>query len=170
MTATGNRADSGGAFDVLIVEIGGRHYGLPAAAVRELLRAAAIVPVHEAPGVEGVLNLHGTVVSVLDLRSRLHLPAKKIEPSDHFIVIAVASRVAVLRVDETIELVRLGGADLASASRELADVDCVSQFAKRPGELVPILDLEAIMSHPDAALLPGASRASGPTADRETQA
>lgn len=135
-----------GALDALIVEIAGRHYGLPAARVCELLRAAAIAPAVDAPAVEGLINLRGTVLPVFDLRALLHLPPKSIEPSDHFIAIEIDSRRAIVRVDRTIDLVRLAPEEMQRPGVGVPGADCVALFAKRPGELVPILDLAALIS------------------------
>lgn len=167
MAETTTQIETAGDLDVLIVEIAGRRFGLPAAAIRELLRAAAIVPLAEAPGVEGALNLHGAVVPVIDVRGRLHLPPKPLEPSDQFVVVAIDSRLAVLRVDETLELVRLGAADLAPVDDALADSGCVLQFAKRPGQLVPLLNLGAILPRPPAASRSPALRKTPPGSDAE---
>lgn len=132
------------AFDALIVEIAGRRYGLPAALVRELARAAAIMPAAEGSEIEGLVNLHGAIVPVFDLRARLHLPPKPIEPSDHFIAIGLDSPRAVVRVDRTIDLVRLGPEEWERPGLDHPGSDCVSRIARRPGELVPILDLAAM--------------------------
>lgn len=134
-----------GAVDVLIVEVAGRHYGLPAPLVSVMLRAAAISPAASAPGIEGLVNLHGVVVPLFDLRAWLHLPPKPIEPSDHFIEIGSDSRRVLVRVDRTIDLVRLGPEELAPGAAGWRDADSVLRLAKRPGELVPILDLEAVL-------------------------
>jgi purine-binding chemotaxis protein CheW len=62
---------------VLVFEVAGRRYGLPADDVQELLRAVSIVPLPRAPAVvEGVINLRGKVVPVLDVRGRFRLPAR----------------------------------------------------------------------------------------------
>src|SRR5436189_5306070 len=75
--------------EILIFEIGGRRYGLPASDIRELVRAVAIrrLPLDSA-FIEGVIDLRGAIVPVLDLRARLRLPSKAVEPSDHLIIIA----------------------------------------------------------------------------------
>ena len=59
-----------GELEVVVFEIGGLLYALPAASVRELVRAVAIVPPPRAPAiVEGIINLRGKVVPVLDVRA-----------------------------------------------------------------------------------------------------
>src|SRR5437588_10594891 len=94
--------------EILVFEVDGRRYGLPASEVQELLRAVAIVPLPLAgPAVEGVVNLRGRVVPVFDLRVRLGLPARAVAPSDHLIVAQSGGRLVALRVDRALDLVQL---------------------------------------------------------------
>lgn len=60
---------------VLSLMVGGRLCGLPVPRVRDVLREQTIATVPLAPpGVAGVLNLRGRIVTAVDLRSRLGLP------------------------------------------------------------------------------------------------
>jgi purine-binding chemotaxis protein CheW len=57
--------------ELLIFEIGASRFGLPSADVREVLRAVTIVPLPGAPPiVEGLINVRGRIVPVLDIRRR----------------------------------------------------------------------------------------------------
>jgi purine-binding chemotaxis protein CheW len=88
--------------EVLIFALSGRHFGVPISAVQEVLRAVAITPLPRAPAiVEGVINLRGAIVPVLDVRARFALPRRALGVGDHFIVLAAARRVAV-RVDRCV--------------------------------------------------------------------
>jgi purine-binding chemotaxis protein CheW len=94
--------------DLLVFELGGKRYGLPGSDVRELLRAVAVDPVPRGPPfMEGVINVRGTVVPVLDLRQWLGLPGRPIVPSDHFVVVALNDRLAAIRVDRALDLTKL---------------------------------------------------------------
>ena len=63
--------------EVLVFEVEGQRYGLPTADVRELVRAVTITPLPNAPAViEGVVNVRGRVLPVLDMRARFRLPAR----------------------------------------------------------------------------------------------
>ena len=91
--------------EVLVFEIEGHTYGLPTKDVRELLRAVAITALPDAPAtIEGVVDVRGCVLPVLDLRARFGLPAKALDPSDHFIVASAGVRGLILRVDRAMHL------------------------------------------------------------------
>src|SRR3954453_14574146 len=94
--------------EILVFEVDGRRYGLAAAEVKELLRAVSIDPMPLAgPAIEGVVNLRGRVIPVLNLRARLGLPARAVVPSDHMIVAQSGGRLLALRVDRALDLVHL---------------------------------------------------------------
>jgi purine-binding chemotaxis protein CheW len=151
--------------DILLFALGGQRYGLWARDVRELLRAVAIVPLPRAPRVvEGVINLRGRVVPVLDLRARFGLPGKQLETSDHLIVAAVGARLVAIRADQALDLlpVELDRAQLedlkASGAEYLAGV------ARLPDGLALIHDLEAFLSAGESIALDDAlgAAAGGP--------
>ena len=104
--------------EIVVFEVGGQQYGLPASDVRELQRAATLTPLPRAPAiVEGVVNLRGAVVPVLDIRSRFRLPPKPMEPTDHFVVARAGERLVALRVDRATDLIRVAAADVEEARR-----------------------------------------------------
>lgn len=55
--------------------LGSEHYSLPILKVREIMRLCPITPVPRMPAyIQGVINLRGKIVPVLDLRARFRLP------------------------------------------------------------------------------------------------
>lgn len=132
--------------EVLVFEMAGQFYGLPAGDVRELLRAVALTPVPGAPPcVEGALNLRGSIVPVYDLRPYFRLPGKSLELSDHLIVTRAGQRLVALHVDRALQLVRL---DSAAVTDEAAGpgVAYVARASGLPRGLVLIRDLQALLT------------------------
>jgi len=149
--------------ELLVFEVGGQRYGLPAADVRELLRAVTLTPLPRAPAiVEGVINVRGVLVPVLDIRGRFRLPPKPPEPSDHLIVARAGGRVVALRVDRAVELARLEPAAVERAEAVVPGVAYVAQMAKLPDGLVLVHDLSTFLSHAEAADLADALAQAGP--------
>jgi chemotaxis signal transduction protein len=106
--------------EMLIFEASGQRHGLPAAQVQELLPALAVLPVPGARApLEGIINLRGVVIPVLDMRRCLGPPAAA-EPgatalSEHFIVVRAQGRLLALHVGRALELVRVKETAVASA-------------------------------------------------------
>jgi purine-binding chemotaxis protein CheW len=148
---------------VLVFEVGGRRYGLPAADVRELLRAVAILPLPQAPpAVEGIINLRGTIVPVLDLRQRFRLPARPLEHTDHFIVAGAGDRTVALRVDRAVDLIQLDAADLEDMRGVVPGVEYVTWVARLPHDLVLIHDLRTFLSRSESLSLDEALASQAP--------
>jgi purine-binding chemotaxis protein CheW len=133
-----------GLHEVLVFELAGQRFGLPAIIVRELLRAVAITPIPRAPKlVEGVVNIRGQIVPVVDIRQWLLLPAKANEPADHLLVVNSGERLLALRVDRALELARLG----AGAVDNVHDLPGArDQVAKLPDGLILLPDLETLLA------------------------
>ncbi len=157
-------AVAGSTREVLVFEVAGQKYGLPTDDVRELVRAVAITPLPSAPAViEGVVNVRGRVVPVLDLRARFHLPARALDPSDHFIVAAAGPRGVILRVDRATHLALIEEACIQAPETLGPGVDYVAGVAKVDGGMVLIHDLSTFLSAAEAAGLDHALDTLDPT-------
>jgi purine-binding chemotaxis protein CheW len=156
-----------GLLEVLVFEVGGQRYGLAASDVREIVRAAAIVPLPRAPAiVEGIVNVRGRVIPVLDIRQRFRLPAKKLAPSDHFVLAFAAEYVVALRADRVLELRRFRAAEIEEAVAVLPYSEYVAGVAKLPTGLVLLHDVRTFLSQGEAAALAApltAATAGGPS-------
>jgi len=138
--------------EFVIVELDGQRYGLRADAVREVVRAVTITTLPNAPVVvEGVINVRGAVVAVLDLRRRFELPARPLDPSEYFVLARAGDRDVALRVDRATELVSLDPADIDQAEQVLSRSRYVAGVAKLRDGLVLIHDLETFLSAAEAA-------------------
>jgi purine-binding chemotaxis protein CheW len=143
--------------DVVVFEVAGQLYALPAVDVRELVRAVAIVPLPRAPAiVEGVINLRGKVVPVLDVRSRFRLPVKPLDPADHLLIASAGEYLVAVRADRAVNLVRLDQADVEEARGLVPGVEYVAWVARLPNNLVLIHDLRTFLSRSESAELEGA--------------
>jgi purine-binding chemotaxis protein CheW len=145
--------------EILVFELAGQRFGLPAAIVQELLRAVRITPVPRGSKlVEGIINLRGSVVPVFDLRRWFGLPAKALEPSDHLIVVRADQRLLATRVDRALELVRVGADQVEPGP---AGGEAAGGVAKLPGGMVLLSDLKACLERVDAFPAEPAKPASG---------
>jgi purine-binding chemotaxis protein CheW len=113
----------------------------------ELVRATAITPLPGAPGViEGVVDVRGCVLPVLDIRARFGLPAKALEPSDHFIVASTGARGVILRVDRATRLAYVEAASIQDPETLGAGSGYVAGVARLEDGLVLIHDLTTFLS------------------------
>lgn len=133
--------------DVLIFDVERQRHGLLLADVVEVLPAFTIVPLPNAPRViQGVLDLRGTLVPVIDVRQRFGMPAKRLEASDHFVITRATGRAIALRIDRASELRQVAGDLVEDARRAVAQTTYVAGVCKLPDGLVLLYDLAAFLS------------------------
>ena len=138
--------------DLVIVELDGQRYGLRADAVREVVRAVTITTLPNAPVVvEGIINVRGAVVAVLDLRRRFELPAQPLDPSEYFVLATAGNRYVALRVDRATELIAVNPAEIDRAEPLLSRSRYIAGVAKLADGLVLIHDLATFLSAAEAA-------------------
>jgi purine-binding chemotaxis protein CheW len=95
----------------LLVSASGRRFALPVDPVREVIPARSCTRIPGAPAcVRGLLNLRGRLVTVVDLASRLELPAGR-SAGRRVIVLRHADRVVGLEVDEVLRIAALSGGE-----------------------------------------------------------
>ena len=145
---------------LLLFEIGASRFGLPEGQVVELLAAMAMTPLPHAPSiVEGIIDIRGRVVPVLDVRRRFRLAPKPLAPSDHLIVANAGGRRVALRVDRACELVTIARSAIVDAQAIASGTEYLAGIAALPDGLVLIQDLGAFLSQAEAEALAAALEA-----------
>jgi len=128
--------------------IGNETFGLPIAIVREIVRVPDITAVPNAPEyIEGVINLRGRIISVVDLRKRFG--EKNIQPNkkNRIVVVELAERAVGLLVNSASEVLRIPPSEIEAPHDLFQDgeVDYVTGVAKLKGRLVILLDLNKVI-------------------------
>lgn len=141
----------------LLFTLDDRRFALPVAQVREALPAMAMAPLAGAPGVvEGVVDVGGAVVPVLDLRARFDLPARPLSPDDHLVLAEAGRRVVALRVDRAVDVVALDDADLVAARPDDPALRHLAGVLRLPDGLVLLADVDAFLTQGEAEALAAA--------------
>jgi purine-binding chemotaxis protein CheW len=89
--------------------IGKELFGVDILMVQEIIRAAPITPVPNSPEfVEGVINLRGNILPVIDLRRRLNLLTDESDLEDTWILILdIQNKVTGFIVDSVTEVIKI---------------------------------------------------------------
>ena len=125
-------------------------HGLDIDAVDSIIRLQPVTAVPRAPGfVEGLTNLRGTVLLVVDLHKRFGLPARDSTKDTRIIVAEAAGNKVGMRVDAVLEVRRVPQAAIEPPSPLVATVDSafVTGVAKvEEDRLIILLDLERVLA------------------------
>lgn len=137
--------------DVLIFEMAQQRYAVAVADVVQVMPAVAPVPLPGGPSiVEGLVNVRGRVVPLLDLRGRFGLPGKETELTDHLIMARAGPRVVAVRVDRAVEVMTLGAGEVENAPAVTYGSQYVAGIAILRDGLAMIHDLNTFLSHNEA--------------------
>jgi len=95
--------------NVVVLALANQRYAVPVAHVREIVRAVAVAPLPGAPDVvEGIVNLRGRLVPVMDTRRRFGVPLRPTELSDFLVIADAGTRDVALHVDQVIGVHQIG--------------------------------------------------------------
>lgn len=147
---------SSGLVSVLVLDVAQRRIAFLADVVDEIHPAALPTPLPGAPDVvEGVLDVRGEVVPVIDLRRRLGLPSRSVELTDCLVVMRASGRRLAVRVDEAVTLADVDRTELTLDSR-LAGAAYTAATAAHDGGLLVVLDVTRFLTEGEADALQSA--------------
>jgi purine-binding chemotaxis protein CheW len=134
---------------LVVFDLASEYYGVDIGDVREIIRMQAITRVPGAPAfVEGVINLRGRVVPVVDLRKRLRLNVGEQTKESRIVVVDISGRDVGVIVDAVTEVLRIPLSSIEPPSSMVtdADSDYLRGIAKLDSKLVILLDLDKVLS------------------------
>ena len=128
--------------------VGRETFSVPIALVHEIVRVPEITAVPDAPEyIEGVINLRGKIISIVDLRKRFG--EKEIKPSrkNRILVAEVGSRLVGLIVDAASEVLKIPPADVEPPPNVFGqgELNYVTGVGKLNGRLIILIDLSKIL-------------------------
>ncbi len=130
-------------------QVGRETYGVPITSLHEIVRVPEITAVPDAPDyLEGVINLRGKIVSVMDLRKRFGDKKASVKKHNRILVVEHAGRLAGLIVDSASEVLKIpaDAVDPPPAVFQEGGLNCVTGLGKVAGRLVVLLDMNKLLS------------------------
>ena len=138
---------------VVVFEIAGESYGVDIARVQEIIRPPAITAVPRAPEyVEGVVNLRGRVIPVINLRNRFGLPDTERDRSSRIVVLEISGQTIGVAVDAVSEVLRVPQDVIEAPGATLTGPQTahLRGIAKLDERVVILLDLDRLIDADEA--------------------
>ncbi|MFN9993441.1 MAG: chemotaxis protein CheW [Phycisphaerales bacterium] len=146
----GGRPQTGGQqLQLVTFEVAGEEFAVDILAVQEINRMMELTRVpHSPPEVEGVINLRGKIIPVLDLRKRFKLAPGKRDESNRIIVVEVGGRVVGFIVDQVHEVLRIDSGIVEPAPAMVCSIDSefISGVGKLNDRLLILLDVNRLFA------------------------
>jgi purine-binding chemotaxis protein CheW len=144
-------------------QVGRETYGVPITSLHEIVRVPEITAVPDAPDyLEGVINLRGKIVSVMDLRKRFGEKQASLKKQNRILVVEHGGRLAGLIVDSASEVLKIpaDAVEPPPAVFQEGGLNCVTGLGKVGGRLVVLLDMSKLLA-------PASLQNNGDTAEKK---
>ncbi len=132
----------------VIYQLAGEQFGVDIAAVESIIKMQEIAAVPQAPEfVEGVTNLRGEVLPVIDLRKRFEIPPADDSEEERIVVVEIDGQNVGMIVDAVTEVLTLDEDAIEAPSALVIgrSVDFITGIAKVEDQLVTIIDLSMVL-------------------------
>jgi purine-binding chemotaxis protein CheW len=128
-------------------QVGRETYGVAITSLQEIVRVPEITAVPDAPDyMEGVINLRGKIVSVIDLRKRFG--GKQVTPGkrNRILVVEHKGKLCGLIVDSASEVLKIPASDVEPSNDVFQEgLNSVTGLGKYQGRLIVLLDMAKLL-------------------------
>lgn len=134
---------------LVVFDLAGEEYAIDIQTVQEIIRYQNITKVPKTQAfVEGVINLRGRVIPVIDLRKRFNLELKAESTETRIVVVEVSGIVIGMIVDAVSQVLRMPESSIEPPSPIVANIDSdfILGVGKLEEQLIIMLDVEKVLS------------------------
>ncbi len=131
----------------VVFALDGQRYALSLPSVTTVVRAAEITPLPKAPDIVlGIINVHGQVIPVVDMRKRFRLAPRGMDLRDQLVIAQTPGRLVALLTDSVDGVVEIDEQRIVKTDRVLPHAEYVEGIVKLPDGLLLIHDLGKFLS------------------------
>jgi purine-binding chemotaxis protein CheW len=122
-------------------------YALFLSAVIRIIRVVEITGLPKAPEIVlGVINMHGLIIPVFDIRKRFRLPQREMQLGDQLIIAHTSRRNVALLVDSVNDVIEIPEEKIIAGEKVLPGLEYVEGVVKTEDGMILIHDLEQFLS------------------------
>ena len=137
-------------------KVGSEEFGIDILKVQEINRMLHITKVPNSPDfVEGVVNLRGRIIPVIDLRKRLSIKEKSHDHKTRIVVVDIQGNIIGFIVDEVNEVLRISKEIIENPPELVSKVnsDFITAVAKLEDRIIILLDLNHLLKKNEQEIL-----------------
>lgn len=141
---------------LVIFDLANEYYGVDIGTVREIIRMQTITKVPRTPEfVEGLINIRGKVIPVVDLRKRFDVELSHDEKNNRIVVVDIDNQDIGMIVDAVAEVLRIPSDCIEPPSSIITSIesDYLMGIAKLESRLIILLDLKKVLTHTEKEIL-----------------
>lgn len=130
-------------------KVGDERYAADIMLIKEIILCRKVTHIHKAPEfIEGIINLRGKVIPVINMRTRLGLPATEPTAASRIIITRVEGKSVGVIVDSVLSVLRVGSGEIQPPPGIIKGIDSeyLSGIVRDGDELILILDMERVLT------------------------
>jgi len=131
-------------------------YGVPITKVQEIIPMAEPTRLPQVPDfVEGIINLRGKIIPIIDLKKRFAMEASQVTSESRSVVVEVEGQTVGIIVDEVSEVLRLSQDNIEPPPAVIGGItaEYLTGVGKLEDRLLILLDMDKIFSEGEKAEL-----------------
>lgn len=132
------------------------YYGVPILQVQEIVKMTEITKLPNTPKfVEGIVNLRGQIIPIIDLRRRFNLPAAEVDENWKILILKIEEVQFGVMVDQISEVEKVPTSLIEVPPKVVSGVrgEFINGIAKTNERLLILLDIEKILSVEEIEIL-----------------
>jgi purine-binding chemotaxis protein CheW len=144
--------------------VGKESFGVDISRVQEIVTVPEITRVPDTPDfMEGIINLRGKIVSIIDLRKRLRINGSERDKKNRILVTEIEGRVVGLVVDEVSEVLRLNPDNIEPPPEMVNSVgaEYITGVGKLEDKIIMLLDVAKVLNTSEISVLGGQATEAG---------
>lgn len=144
---------------LLAFTVAEQRFAIPLTFVERVIRSVEVTTVPDAHAfVYGIIDFHGKIIPVINLRKRFGMEDKKIDPDNRFIITIIDDLTLALAVDEVKEVVKPDEMEIMQINMELPKKELyqgknsgfdMARFMPNDGAILILYDLKKLLSSND---------------------
>lgn len=134
--------------EYVIFKLNGEHYGID---IKNVENIEKLIPITRVPYtenfVEGVVNLRGVIIPVVDLRRRFGIESRVLDDESRIIIVNISELKVGMIVDSSSEVLKLDREDIDAAPsiRGNTGTDYIREIGKNEGRIIMLIDLHKVL-------------------------
>lgn len=147
-----------GILQLVTFTLAGEEFGVDILLVREIIRPIEITAIPRSPEfVEGIINLRGKVIPIIDLRKRFTLKPQDKDTQTRIVVVELDSATVGFIVDAVSEVLRIPANTVEPPPAVISGVkgEYINGVGKLDDRLLILIDLNKVLSNREAEALAG---------------
>lgn len=140
----------------MVFSLDDKKYAIPLTSIDYIVQMVEITNVPGMPDyIEGVINIHGTIMPVINLRIRMHLKQRPVALEDKLIIARCQNKSYVLMVDSVHEVIHIEDQSIFNPDEHTPNQEFLTGIVKAHEGMIFLNNIEHLLSHGDSDRIEG---------------